>query len=117
MGILPHSVSAVETQQPSLRGNITGNLEAGGTNAGFAAGTLSPIVIAVRIINGMLTLLGTVFVVLIVYAGFLWLTAGGNDDKVHKARGIIQGAVIGLLIILSAFAITRFVVGSLSQAL
>ncbi len=69
-----------------------------------------------RIINVVLGLLGTIALVIIIYAGFLWMTAGGSEDKSEKARGILFAAVIGLAIILSAYAITRFVVENLYEA-
>ena len=62
------------------------------------------------IINIGLTLLGTVALVLVVYSGFLWMTAAGNDDQIGKAKSILSASVIGLVIILSAYSITRFVV-------
>ena len=66
-----------------------------------------------RIINVALGLLGIIFLVLTVYAGFRWMTAGGNEDAVKDARKILFAGVIGLAIVLSAYAISRFVVGEL----
>jgi uncharacterized membrane protein (UPF0182 family) len=69
-----------------------------------------------RIINVALSLLGIVAVVIILIGGFQWMTAGGNDEKVAGARKLIFSGIIGLAIILSAFAIARFVLSSLSTA-
>lgn len=69
-----------------------------------------------NIIVVALGLLGTVSVVLMLYAGFKWMTAGGNEENVKEAQNIIKYAVIGLAIILSAYAITRFVMSSLFKA-
>lgn len=63
-----------------------------------------------NIINIGLSLLGTVALVLVVYSGFLWMTAAGNDDQIGKAKSILSASVVGLIIILSAYSITRFVV-------
>ena len=63
-----------------------------------------------RVINSILGLLGTVAVSLIVYAGFLWMTSAGNEDKASQAQKIIWAAAIGLLIIMSAYAITSYIV-------
>jgi len=68
------------------------------------------------IINVAMGLLGMVVVVLILAGGFMWMTAGGSDEKITKAKGLIFGGVIGLAIILSAYAIAQFVVGSLIGA-
>lgn len=75
-----------------------------------------PRLIVARIINVALGLLGTIAVGLIVYAGFLWMTAAGNDDQITKARGIITAAIIGLLIILSAYAISNYVIKNIYAA-
>ena len=62
--------------------------------------------IAGDIIKTFLGFLGIVFVVLIIWAGWQWMTARGDDEQVHKATLQIVHAVIGLLIILSAYAAT-----------
>ncbi|MBI4427351.1 MAG: hypothetical protein HY569_02640 [Candidatus Magasanikbacteria bacterium] len=69
-----------------------------------------------RIISAALGLLGTVALVLILYAGFMWMTAGGDDEKVASAKKILYAAVIGLIIILAAYSITRFVMSQLFKA-
>lgn len=69
-----------------------------------------------QIISVALGLLGIILLVLILYAGFLWMTAAGEEDKIKKAKDILSAAIIGLAIILSAYAITRFVSYNLSQA-
>ena len=69
-----------------------------------------------RIINVMLSVLGVIFFVLLVYGGFLWMTSQGNEDKVKKAKTLITDAVIGLIIILAAYAISSFVITSLVEA-
>lgn len=66
-------------------------------------------VIVVKIIKGALGLLGIISVVIIVYAGFLWMTAGGNEEQIGKAKKMLLNAVIGLIIILSAYGIVAFV--------
>ena len=82
------------------------------TNAGAEAGTsdsgdLQSIVGTV--INAALTLVGLIFLILMVYAGYLWMTARGSDEIINKAKGIITAAIIGLVLVISAYAITVFV--------
>lgn len=67
-------------------------------------------------INVFLSVLGIIFVVLIVYAGFLYMTAGGDDDGVKKAKKLLSQAIIGLVIIVAAYAISNFVIDSLVSA-
>lgn len=74
-----------------------------------------PQVIAVLIINVVLTLLGVIFVALIVYAGYMYMTSQGKEDKVKTAKNIIVTAVIGLIIVLVAYAIADFVITNLSE--
>jgi hypothetical protein len=69
-----------------------------------------------NIIGVALGLLGTICVVLMLYAGFKWMMAGGNEENVKEAQNIIKYAVIGLIIILSAYAITKFVMLNLFKA-
>jgi len=69
-----------------------------------------------NIINVALSLLGVVAVVIILSGGFKWMTAGGAEDKVEEARRLIFQGIIGLAIILSAWAISLFVINALSDA-
>jgi hypothetical protein len=71
---------------------------------------------AARIIRAGLGLLGIVAIVIVLYGGVLWMTAGGETDKVGKARKVLFSGVIGLIIILSAFAIAQFVLDQLIEA-
>ena len=68
------------------------------------------------IINVALGLLGVVAVVIVLIGGFKYMIAGGNDEKVGDAKKWIISGIIGLAIILSAYAITSFVVGGLVDA-
>ncbi|NCO05306.1 MAG: hypothetical protein GW939_04150 [Candidatus Magasanikbacteria bacterium] len=72
--------------------------------------------VVASVINVLLSLLGVLFVALIVYAGFLWMTANGNEDQVGRAKKTLYAAVIGLLIISSAYIIAQFVITSSIQA-
>lgn len=65
-----------------------------------------PRLTAALIIRSLLSFLGLVMVGLFLYAGFLWMTAGGNSDSVDKAKGLIKNAVIGMIIIISAYSLT-----------
>lgn len=62
-----------------------------------------------KVVKVVLGMTGTIFLVLTVYAGILWMTAQGKDEQVEKATGIIKMAVIGLIITLSAYSITAFI--------
>lgn len=66
--------------------------------------------IAARIIKSLLGLMGMVAIIAIVYAGFLILTAAGEEEKITKAKTILKNSVIGAVLILSAYSITIIVV-------
>lgn len=51
---------------------------------------------------------GIIFFVIMLYGGFLWLTAGGNDETVSRARKILGHGVVGFIVTLGAMIITRF---------
>ena len=68
------------------------------------------------IIRTAMGLLGIVAVVIILIGGFKWMTAGGNEDQVGEAKKWIFSGVIGLAIILSAYALASFVVTQLVTA-
>jgi len=61
------------------------------------------------IIYGVLGLVGVVAMLLIVIAGVKWMMAGGNEEAVANAKKMLQNAVIGVLVIILAYAITFFI--------
>jgi hypothetical protein len=63
-----------------------------------------------------LSLLGIICLFLVLYAGFLWMTAGGDDGKVDEAKTIMKNAVAGLIIIMSAYAISTFIFEQIATA-
>lgn len=71
---------------------------------------------AAMLINIALGFLGIIAVGLILFAGFKWMTAGGNEDAIGDAKKMLVAGIIGLIIILSAFAIASFVLRSLIRA-
>lgn len=62
------------------------------------------------VVKGALSLVGVIFLVLMVYAGFLWLNARGEESQIEKAQDIIRSSIIGLIITVGAYSITQFVV-------
>ena len=72
--------------------------------------------VAINLINILLSMLGIIFLLVVLYGGLLWMTAGGNDDQAAKGRKIIGNGIIGLIVIFVAFAITTFVFNILVAA-
>ncbi len=113
---LPWTIAATLLAAPVAHAQLLGNLESTG-QAGYGVSQPKSVGATVgSIINTFLGILGILAVALIVYAGFLWMTARGNEKQVEKARDILTQAIIGLVIILTAYAIAKFVVGSLLAA-
>ncbi len=75
-----------------------------------------PRIIASRIINVVLGVLGTIATILVFYSGFLWMTAAGDDEQIGKAKNIMTAAIIGLVVILASYSISTFFVKSAYQA-
>lgn len=66
------------------------------------------------LISGLLAFLGVIFMALIIYGGFLWMTARGAEDQIGKAKKIITSATIGLAVVLTAYLISLIVVALLT---
>ena len=79
-------------------------------------GNKDPRAIAASVINVILGFLGIIAVIIILIGGFKWMTAQGNDDQVGEAKKLLSAGVIGLIIVLAAFGIAKFVIGALIGA-
>ncbi|MDA3839930.1 MAG: hypothetical protein PF572_02470 [Patescibacteria group bacterium] len=84
--------------------------------AGIGLSDTDPRIIVARVIRVILGFLGIIALVLILYAGWMYMTSAGAPDKVDKAKKILSSAAIGLIIILSAFAIATFIINALLGA-
>ncbi len=84
------------------------------------AGSLTmtdPRILIGRIIQIALSFLGVIAVSIIIYAGFLWMTSNGDEEKITSAKKILKNAIIGLVIILSSWAIATFIISRLAAAM
>ncbi len=68
------------------------------------------------VVQVLLGFLGVIAIIIILWGGFRWMTAGGNEEKVSEARKIISSGIIGLIIIFIAFALAQFVITQLISA-
>ncbi|MBI4713660.1 hypothetical protein HY771_00525 [Candidatus Uhrbacteria bacterium] len=93
---------------------IQKGLTATNKEAGF--GNTSLPVLVGGFIQVLLGVVGIIFLVLAVYAGVLWMTAGGDAKKVTSAKDILRNSLIGIIIIVAAYALTKFVVEQLVLA-
>ncbi len=101
----------------AAQGDIYGlNTTAGA--AGYKTGPSAPTIdiIIGDIIFYVLSFVGVIFLILTIYAGFTWMTAGGNEEKIKKAKKLLTNSIIGLIIALGAAAITNYILLQLSSA-
>ncbi|MBH41179.1 MAG: hypothetical protein CL685_00515 [Candidatus Magasanikbacteria bacterium] len=97
------------TKQKGFGANVTKQLKAGAESAEMGVARENPQVVIAEFIKSLLTVVGTVFLLLVLYSGIMLLTASGEQEKVTKALTTIKMAVIGLFVTLSAYAITTIV--------
>lgn len=88
-------------------------LDKAASTAGLTQTTLDVPELIGQILSTVLGFTGTIFFILVVWSGILWMTAGGSQENIKKAQDILKAAIVGLIIVLSAYAITRFVGTSL----
>ncbi|OQX71682.1 hypothetical protein B6D52_00685 [Candidatus Parcubacteria bacterium 4484_255] len=67
-----------------------------------------------KIVKAILSVLGLVALVIFIIAGFQWMTSGGNKEKIQGAQKLMGAAVIGLVIVIIAYAATHFIISSLA---
>ena len=97
--------------------NAANNVQLTAQAAGISGGTTDLPTLIGRIINIALGFVGIVLLGLLLYAGFLWMTSGGDPKKIETAKAYIRNAVIGIIIIASAFAIVNFILSQLEGAI
>ena len=68
------------------------------------------------IINAFLSIFGIIFLSLMIYGGYKWLVASGREEEIKKAKDTIRSAIIGLIIVMAAYAISYFVASALQSA-
>jgi predicted acyltransferase len=107
MLVLPYFIFAqTSTAEESMLGRLNTVAGEGGYVVSDRAELTS---IVGLVIQATLGLLGAIFIILMVYAGYTWMTAAGNEPKIDKAKSMIQTAIIGLIIVIGSWAIWAFI--------
>jgi len=100
--VVPYLVFA----QDRDTGGMLQKLNTVANTGGYVIGESSSLTLVVGlIIQTVLSLLGAIFIILMVYAGYTWMMAAGNESKVEKAQSMIKTSIIGLVVTLSSWAI------------
>lgn len=89
-------------------------LQAVGSDSGSgpyhnAAGEFGLVGIIGMVIQAALSLIGAIFLALMLYAGYHWMTSRGEEEKVEKAKDTIVRAIIGIIIVVGSYAIWAFI--------
>lgn len=103
---------------PTATGAMTGitkGISDFNTTAGLPTGNL--IAVITGIVKSLLALMGLVLVILILYAGFTWMTAQGDEKKVDTAKAIIKNATIGVILIIISYALATFIITEVTGAI
>lgn len=98
--------------RPALAQVVNANTAQDFTNSVGSAAGFQPITIGYVIailIQGALSVLALIFLILAILSGFRWMTAAGNEEKITQAQDTLRAAIIGLIVILAAWAITYFI--------
>lgn len=96
---------SVLAQGAGIGSEITGKLETVNREVGLANPEGGPLSTVASIIKNALLFVGTIFMIFILYGGFMWMTAGGSSEQVGKAGSYIKNSIIGLVIIFASYAI------------
>lgn len=101
-----------------LAGLVKQGLNEANSQAGLSTGKGSDAgqslaIVAGEIVGNILAFVGLLFFVLVIAGGIMWMTAAGNESRVEQARKLLVAALIGLIIVLAAYAITSFITTNL----
>jgi hypothetical protein len=70
-------------------------------------------VVGNTIVELILGLSGSVMLLMMVYGGFLFLTSSGNSSQIDKGKKVMVGAIIGIVIVFTAYTLVQFLLGAL----
>ena len=92
------------------QGEIQKGLQQTAKSAGLGEKAPELSTVAGKVVGIIISLSGFLLAIYLVYGGFLWMTSGGEEEKIKKAKGMITNAIIGLVIVILAYAISNFVI-------
>jgi hypothetical protein len=95
--------------------NASGELTTFGQKSGFETDEdkVDIDVVIGSVIKYALSFLGVIFLVLLIYGGFIWMLARGDAEEVKKSKDIMTNAIIGIGIVLGAYLLTNWIIASL----
>jgi len=111
--ILPMTFAQAEE---TATGKALAGLEKTAGAAGVNSGETDPALVIGKAIEILISILGIIFLIIVVIGGITWMTAGGAPESVKKGQDMIIEGAIGMAICLGAYAISYFVVQKLTEA-
>ncbi len=112
------TITVVTPINTCLGANVATDMTNALTNSSLPGGDENTALTMVgNVIGVFLSLLGIIFMILIIYGGFKWMTARGAEEEVTAAKTIIRNAVIGLIIVMAAYAISFFITSQLEKTI
>ena len=90
------------------------DLDKAALQSGYVVGITMDDIIGI-IIQTALSLLGVTFLGIMIFGGYLWMTGRGNEERVTRAKNLIWAAIIGLIIVVSAYAISYFIISKVGE--
>jgi hypothetical protein len=112
LGVL--AICVLSVAHPAAAQDMSEQLAA--VAAGGGLPTTNVAIMVARVIRVFLGTLGIIFTIIVLYAGFIHLTAQESAEKVKRANAMLRNGVIGLIICLSAFSITQYILNRLLSA-
>ncbi len=109
--------AAQEASESAAANTAKGVVDLMANNGGLKTGTIEPVSIVGKVVGTVLGFLGVVFLILMVKAGFSWMLAGGDPQKVINAKKSIVNSVGGLIVCLSAYFLSTFIIENLINVL
>ena len=85
-------------------------------NAGYNINQTGPESMISKVITTALEFVGVIFLVLAIYGGYIWMIARGNEQEIEKAKNTLIAAIIGMVIVVAAYAISYYVINALGGA-
>lgn len=82
----------------------------------IAVSNSTPELLIADVVRIVLGFVGTIFFLLMLYGGIMWMTAMGSNEKVEKAKQILEMAVVGLVIVVASYAISIFIFSRFTTA-
>lgn len=107
LGALP-TLAVNPTLKDGFNINTGSSLSDFAGTAGYAAEEKTPEQYIGLLLTGLFSILGVIAIALLIYSGFTWMTARGNESKVAKAKENIIDVIIGLIFIIGSYALTTF---------